>query len=85
MAASLLIEDLDAGYGAVRALDGVSLSVAAGETVALLGTNGNGKTTLMRCILGLLRPTRGRILATIDGQQHDLVVRGSGHATVSLG
>ena len=84
MAASLLIEDLDAGYGAVRALDGVSLSVAAGETVALLGTNGNGKTTLMRCILGLLRPTRGRILATIDGQQHDLVGR-SPEQIVDLG
>jgi branched-chain amino acid transport system ATP-binding protein len=84
LAASLLIEDLDAGYGAVRALDGVSLSVAAGETVALLGTNGNGKTTLMRCILGLLRPTRGRILATIDGQQHDLVGR-SPEEIVDLG
>jgi len=84
LAASLLIEDLDAGYGAVRALDGVSLSVAAGETVALLGTNGNGKTTLMRCILGLLRPTRGRILATIDGQQHDLVGR-SPEQIVDLG
>jgi branched-chain amino acid transport system ATP-binding protein len=84
LAASLLIEDLDAGYGAVRALDGVSLSVAAGETVALLGTNGNGKTTLMRCILGLLRPTRGRILATIDGRQHDLVGR-SPEEIVDLG
>ncbi|MXP62108.1 ABC transporter ATP-binding protein [Roseomonas sp. M0104] len=75
MAASLRIEELDAGYGAVRALDGVSLAVASGETVALLGTNGNGKTTLMRCILGLLRPTRGRILATFDGQSVDLVGR----------
>jgi branched-chain amino acid transport system ATP-binding protein len=73
LAASLLIEEIDASYGAVRALDGVSLEVAAGETVALLGTNGNGKTTLMRCILGLLRPTRGRIVATIDGVSTDLV------------
>jgi branched-chain amino acid transport system ATP-binding protein len=73
LAASLLIQDIDASYGAVRALDGVSLDVAAGETVALLGTNGNGKTTLMRCILGLLRPTRGRIVATIDGVATDLV------------
>ncbi|MDJ0386982.1 ABC transporter ATP-binding protein [Roseomonas sp. E05] len=84
MAASLLIEDLDAGYGAVRALDGVSLSVAAGETVALLGTNGNGKTTLMRCILGLLRPARGRILATIEGRQVELVGR-SPEEIVDLG
>jgi branched-chain amino acid transport system ATP-binding protein len=73
LAASLLIQDIDASYGAVRALNGVSLNVSAGETVALLGTNGNGKTTLMRCILGLLRPTRGRIVATIDGVSTDLV------------
>ena len=73
MAASLRIEGLDASYGAVRALDGVSLDVANGETVALLGTNGNGKTTLMRCILGLLRPSRGRITATLDGEAVDLV------------
>jgi branched-chain amino acid transport system ATP-binding protein len=73
LAASLLIQDIDASYGAVRALNGVSLNVSAGETVALLGTNGNGKTTLMRCILGLLRPTRGRIVATIDGVSADLV------------
>jgi len=84
LAASLRIEDLDAGYGAVRALDGVSLAVAPGETVALLGTNGNGKTTLMRCILGLLRPTRGRILATIDGQSVELVGR-SPEEIVDLG
>jgi len=73
LAASLRIEGLDASYGAVRALDGVSLDVAAGETVALLGTNGNGKTTLMRCILGLLRPSRGRITAILDGEAVDLV------------
>jgi len=84
LAASLRIEDLDAGYGAVRALDGVSLAVAPGETVALLGTNGNGKTTLMRCILGLLRPARGRILATIDGQSVELVGR-SPEEIVDLG
>lgn len=73
MAASLSIQDVDASYGAVRALNGVSLQVNSGETVALLGTNGNGKTTLMRCILGLLRPSSGRIVATIDGVSTDLV------------
>ncbi|WP_206684122.1 ABC transporter ATP-binding protein [Teichococcus aerophilus] len=73
MAASLSIHDIDASYGAVRALDGVSLEVNTGETVALLGTNGNGKTTLMRCILGLLRPSSGRIVVTIDGVSTDLV------------
>ena len=52
MALSLAIKELDAGYGAVKALRGVSLHVEAGETVALLGTNGNGKSTLMKCVAG---------------------------------
>ena len=69
---SLSIENLDAGYGAVKALRGVTLRVESGETVALLGTNGNGKSTLMKCVMGLVRPTRGRVSLTIDGTQHDL-------------
>ena len=72
MAASLTITGLEAGYGAVRILHGISLSVRAGETVALLGTNGNGKSTLMKCIMGLLRPTAGTITAELDGKTHDL-------------
>ena len=72
MALDLVIKDLDAGYGAVKALRGVSLRVASGETVALLGTNGNGKSTLMKCIAGLVRPQRGSISLTIDGVAHDL-------------
>jgi branched-chain amino acid transport system ATP-binding protein len=72
---SLLIEGVDAAYGAVRVLEGVSLTVANGETVALLGTNGNGKSTLMKCIMGIVRPSRGRIVAEIDGVRHDLVGR----------
>ena len=51
------------------------LTVASGETVALLGTNGNGKSTLMKCIMGIVRPTAGRITAEIDGERHDLVGR----------
>jgi branched-chain amino acid transport system ATP-binding protein len=58
----LTIADLDAGYGAVVVLDGVSLTVAAGSVTALLGSNGAGKTTLMRVLAGLIAPTRGRIL-----------------------
>ena len=75
MALSLAIRDLDAGYGAVKALRGVSLDVATGETVALLGTNGNGKSTLMKCIMGIVRPKAGRIIVEIDGEKHDLVGR----------
>ena len=72
MALSLAIDGLDAGYGAVRALRGVAIHVEAGETVALLGTNGNGKSTLMKCIMGLVRPERGRVALTVDGEEHDL-------------
>jgi branched-chain amino acid transport system ATP-binding protein len=72
LALSLTIRDLDAGYGAVKALRGVSLDVATGETVALLGTNGNGKSTLMKCVLGLVRPWRGSISLELDGTTHDL-------------
>jgi branched-chain amino acid transport system ATP-binding protein len=75
---------LDAGYGAVRVLEDVSLSVAPGETVVLLGTNGNGKSTLMKCVMGILPPTAGTIVAEIDGQQHDLVGR-STEEIVDLG
>jgi branched-chain amino acid transport system ATP-binding protein len=69
----LTIEAVDAGYGAVKVLSGVSIKVGSGETVVLLGTNGNGKTTLMRCITGQIVPTRGSIIAEIDGQRHNLI------------
>jgi branched-chain amino acid transport system ATP-binding protein len=84
LALSLAIEGLDAGYGAVKALRGVTLHVEAGETVALLGTNGNGKSTLMKCIMGLVRPDRGRVSLSIDGQAHDLT-KLSPEAIVDLG
>ncbi|HEY1258214.1 MAG TPA: ABC transporter ATP-binding protein [Stellaceae bacterium] len=84
MASSLSITGLDAGYGSVRVLEGVSLAVAAGETVVLLGTNGNGKSTLMKCVMGMLRPGAGSIMADIDGEQVDLVGR-STEAIVDLG
>ncbi|MBV9348462.1 MAG: ABC transporter ATP-binding protein [Pseudolabrys sp.] len=73
MASSIAIENVHAAYGAVRVIEDVSLRVDAGETVALLGTNGNGKSTLMKCIMGIVRPQAGRIVADIDGQKHDLV------------
>jgi len=70
---SISINGLHAGYGAVRVLEDVALSANAGETVALLGTNGNGKSTLMKCIMGMLRPHAGSILADIDGVRHELI------------
>ena len=84
MALSLAVNGLDAGYGAVKALRGVSLHVETGETVALLGTNGNGKSTLMKCVAGLVRPERGTLSLTIDGQTHDLT-RLTAEAIVDLG
>jgi branched-chain amino acid transport system ATP-binding protein len=70
--ASLSITGLSAGYGSVRVIEDLSMRVGAGETVALLGTNGNGKSTLMKCVMGLLRPAEGSIRAEIDGASHEL-------------
>jgi branched-chain amino acid transport system ATP-binding protein len=52
--------------------------------VALLGTNGNGKSTLIKCVMGIVRPTAGSITAEIDGTRHDLVGK-STEAIVDLG
>jgi branched-chain amino acid transport system ATP-binding protein len=84
LALELDISGVDAGYGAVRALHGVSLKISQGETVALLGTNGNGKSTLMKCVMGMVRPTRGSVFLTIDGEKHDLT-RLSTEEIVNLG
>jgi len=72
LANSIQVAGLSAGYGAVRVLEGVSLCVNDGETVALLGANGNGKSTLMKCIMGIVRPSAGRITAEVDGVRHEL-------------
>jgi branched-chain amino acid transport system ATP-binding protein len=84
LALELDIKDIDAGYGAVRALHGVSVRIAQGETVALLGTNGNGKSTLMKCVMGMVRPTRGSVKLAMDGEEHDLT-RLSTEEIVNLG
>jgi branched-chain amino acid transport system ATP-binding protein len=70
---SITVEGVDAAYGAVRVLEDVSMRVGGGETVVLLGTNGNGKSTLMKCVMGMVRPRKGRIVAEIEGETHDLV------------
>ena len=66
---SLAITGLNAGYGLVRAIEDVSVSVSHAETVVLLGTNGNGKSTLMKCIMGMLRPSSGSIIAEIEDRK----------------
>ena len=76
LALELKVEGLTAGYGAVRALESVSISVSEGETVALLGTNGNGKSTLMKCLAGLVVPRAGSITLSVDGVLHNLIGKG---------
>lgn len=79
----LEIEDLRVCYGRIEALHGVTLEVAEGEVVTLLGANGAGKTTTLRTISGLLRPTTGSIVfdgQRIDGRRaHQIVGLGIGH------
>lgn len=63
----LALEGLTTDYGAVRAVNDVSLEVAAGSVTAVLGANGAGKTSLLRTITGLVRPQSGRV--SLDGEE----------------
>ena len=69
MASRIVVENLHAGYGPIRVLHGVSLVLNEGEIVVLLGTNGNGKSTLMKCIMGMATPESGAITLERDGQR----------------
>ena len=74
----LEIRDLHVSYGEIPALKGVSLSVATGEIVALLGNNGAGKTTTLKTLSGLLAPRSGEILLegeSVRGMPPHLIVR----------
>jgi branched-chain amino acid transport system ATP-binding protein len=84
LASRIVVRDVDAGYGAVRVLHGVSIEVREGETVALLGTNGNGKSTLIKCIMGMVTPEAGEIVLETDGARIDLT-RKSTEEIVGLG
>ena len=79
----LEVENLEAGYGPIRALDKVSLEVAAGELVAIIGANGAGKTTLLMAISGVV-PVRGGQVRfegrPVTGlEPHEIVRLGLGH------
>jgi|TARA_Y100000780_G_scaffold197756_1_gene188488 branched-chain amino acid transport system ATP-binding protein len=73
LASSLTVNNIDGGYGSVRVLHDLSITVDFGETVVLLGSNGNGKSTLLKCITGLIKPDRGEIILNVDGEKTDLV------------
>ncbi|RKH84553.1 ABC transporter ATP-binding protein [Corallococcus sp. AB045] len=85
----LSVEGIQVRYGAIQALRGVSLTVGRGEMVALIGANGAGKTSTLRAVSGMLKPTAGRI--TLAGQDitglkaHQLVPRGMAHAPEGRG
>jgi branched-chain amino acid transport system ATP-binding protein len=85
----LAIEELTTDYGPVRAVDAISLAVPAGSVVAVLGANGAGKTSLLRTICGLVRPTTGRVL--LEGEDitglavEEIVRRGLAHVPEGRG
>lgn len=82
--ALLEVDGIDASYGRIRALQGVSLHVDEGEIVTLIGGNGAGKTTTLRAISGLVKPTRGAIRFAGEDVLRDtpdrIVRRGIGHS-----
>jgi branched-chain amino acid transport system ATP-binding protein len=79
----LALDEVSAGYGQARVLDGINLTVRRGEVVAILGTNGAGKTTLANTISGAIKPTHGRL--SIRGEDvaglkpHQIAARGVAH------
>jgi branched-chain amino acid transport system ATP-binding protein len=75
---TLAVEDLRAAYGEIEVLHGVSLRVEKGQIVALLGANGAGKSTVIKAIMGLVKPTAGRILLDgrdLSGQEAHMAAR----------
>ncbi len=89
MTALLEVDGLDVHYGAIHALKGVSLRVEERQIVTLIGANGAGKSTTLRALSGLLRPTRGKIRFAgkdITGRPaHEIVKLGIAHAPEGRG
>ena len=81
----LAIDDLHTAYGLSRVLFGISLDIAAGECVCLLGRNGVGKTTTIRSVMGLVPPTSGRIVWKGNPPRHGPVpvIHGAGACAFS--
>jgi branched-chain amino acid transport system ATP-binding protein len=84
LANNLVVNNISAGYGAIRVLHGVSVRLGEGETVVLLGTNGNGKSTLMKCIMGMVKPDSGELYLESNGNRIDLT-KMSSEQIVNLG
>jgi branched-chain amino acid transport system ATP-binding protein len=80
----LIIQDLHTYYGHVHALKGISLSVGRGETVALIGANGAGKSTTLRAVSGLVKPRQGDVRiagkSIVGTSAHQVVFMGVSHA-----
>ena len=72
MADRIIVTDLSAGYGSTRALNQVSLTLESGEIVALLGANGNGKSTLIKCLMGIVPLRGGSIYLEREGERFNL-------------
>jgi len=83
------VEGLHVAYGAILALRGVTLSVGKGEVVALIGANGAGKSSTLRAVSGMLRPTAGKIRLEAEDitgiKAHLLVPKGMAHAPEGRG
>jgi branched-chain amino acid transport system ATP-binding protein len=85
----LTVRDLSVQYGAIRALRGISLEVGKGEVVALIGSNGAGKSSTLRAVSGMVRPSKGAVRFrgedTTSLPSHQLVARGMSHAPEGRG
>src|ERR1700753_3594633 len=75
----LVVQGLTAGYGAAPIINDISLTVAEGEVVTVIGPNGGGKSTLLNCLTGPLRPEGGQVF--LDG--HDVTAAGGTALTKS--